>query len=413
MIASILKTFDEPQIADWKKLVEKELKGLSYEDYLIKNDEIEELSYHKFAAADSQKIECLGTQNRQNNQWKNNQYIAYKNSKIINEKALTALRLGTDSLTFDIRETIDWNPEIALKGIEADYIHTAFLVDGNSHLQTLHNYWGEHYKVPLIFWSDWQQPQTDAGVYLPAYHIQQAGGNAIQELSFVLAAAIDSAQQNKPMWIELGIGNHYFTEIAKIRALRHIVDQLNDQTSLFPHITISARTTFLNKSLKDPHTNLLRQTTEAMSAISGGVDLLTVQPYDAWSEAPTALAARMAINLSHILQEESYFQHVQDPMKGSYFIENLTVQLVEKVWKKITAMGETGGLLHRVTADNLRNEIIATAKKRVTKIKENKATFIGVNQYQVENSSKNNWKPLDQYWHLTPLILEKEQYHVG
>jgi methylmalonyl-CoA mutase len=122
----------------------------------------------------------------------------------------------------------------------------------------------------------------------------------------------------------LGIGSNYFVEIAKIRALKWLSQHLCNTYQLNPEIHFSAEIGFMNKSLKDPHTNLLRQTTEAMAAISGGISELTIRPYDDLSaNGSNNFSRRMALNISNILKEESYFDFVKDPLKGTYRFKSL------------------------------------------------------------------------------------------
>ncbi|HXR24036.1 MAG TPA: methylmalonyl-CoA mutase family protein [Candidatus Binataceae bacterium] len=120
--------------------------------------------------------------------------------------------------------------------------------------------------------------------------------------------------------LELPIGPDYFIEIAKFRAAR----------LLWPHARIIARTSKRNLTIYDPYVNLLRGTTEAMSAIIGGCDVLIVRPFDAAYENPGEFSRRLSINTQLILREESYFNRVPDPAAGCWYLEWLTDRLIEK-----------------------------------------------------------------------------------
>lgn len=114
------------------------------------------------------------------------------------------------------------------------------------------------------------------------------------------------------------VGPSYFAEIAKFRALRR----------LRPHARIIARTSRWHATAYDPHVNLLRGTTEAMSAIIGGCDALIVGPFTEARGIADELAERLALNTQLLLRDESYFGQVADPAAGSWYIESLTADLL-------------------------------------------------------------------------------------
>ena len=97
-----------------------------------------------------------------------------------------------------------------------------------------------------------------------------------------------------------------------------------------------------NKTVYDPYVNMLRTQTEAMSAILGGTDSLTVEPFDIVFRKPDEFSERIARNQQLILKEEAYFDKVADPAAGSYYIENLTSLIAENAWKLFLEIEETG-----------------------------------------------------------------------
>ena len=123
--------------------------------------------------------------------------------------------------------------------------------------------------------------------------------------------------------VELPIGSEYVTEIAKLRAARLLWGRVSSQP-----IRILARTSKRNQTIYDPYVNLLRATTEAMSAIIGGCDILVVRPFDAAYEHPGEFSRRMAINTQLILREESHFEAMGDPAAGCWYLEWLTDRLI-------------------------------------------------------------------------------------
>ena len=133
------------------------------------------------------------------------------------------------------------------------------------------------------------------------------------------------------------MGNHYFLEIAKLRALRLLwwqIGRLYDQNLNLVDVFIHARTANAVPPEKEPYQNLISNTTQAMSAIVGGCDALTVASPPPVGEG-SGMGLRVARNVSAILKEESYFDKVTDMGAGSYLIENLTHQLAKGIWEKL------------------------------------------------------------------------------
>lgn len=146
--------------------------------------------------------------------------------------------------------------------------------------------------------------------------------------------------------LEFAIGPDYFIEIAKFRAAR----------LLFPRARLIARTSKRNLTIYDPYVNLLRATTEAMSAILGGCDVLFIRPFDAAYDNPGEFSRRLSINTQLILRDESGFGRISDPVTGCWYLEWLTTQLVTKSREMV----QTGAEL--------------TPRERQT-------VFVGVNRY--------------------------------
>jgi methylmalonyl-CoA mutase len=169
---------------------------------------------------------------------------------------------------------------------------------------------------------------------------------------------------------------------------------------------VTAKIGFLNKSLKDPYTNLLRQTTEVMSAAMGGASQVLCFPYDtASSKGSSEFSQRMATNISLILKEESYLNQVLDAVGGSYAIEQLTEMLADKAWTLFQEIEKQGGL----KSSDLMRKIEQTAQKRVELYKSKQKTLIGINKFPNPDTFDLQWKINNStYFGLKQLILENE-----
>jgi methylmalonyl-CoA mutase len=153
------------------------------------------------------------------------------------------------------------------------------------------------------------------------------------------------------------VGGNYFFEIAKLRAARQLWARIAKEP-----LVIWSRTSYANKSLYDSSANLLRCTTEAMSAIFGGCDFLIVEP--------ACFPPHLADSVVRILREESHFDQVSDPGGGSYYIESLTAAIATEAWK--------------VYESGLAGRDAAIADSRAAKEKavaQRKRTLVGVNNY--------------------------------
>jgi methylmalonyl-CoA mutase len=146
-------------------------------------------------------------------------------------------------------------------------------------------------------------------------------------------------------------------------------------------MNVHAVTSKWNQTIYDPYVNMLRGTTESMSAVLSGIDSLTVTPYDESFEKPTEFAERIARNTQIILKEESYFDKVVDPAGGSYYIENLTASIAEHAWSLFKEIEDKGGYIEAFKAGIIQEKVNETANKRNHNIASRKEVILGVNQY--------------------------------
>jgi methylmalonyl-CoA mutase len=145
-------------------------------------------------------------------------------------------------------------------------------------------------------------------------------------------------------------------------------------------MNIHAVTAKFNQTLYDPYVNMLRTQTEAMSAIIGMVDSLTVRPFDETFEFPTEFAHRIAVNQQLLLKEESHFDKITDPSAGSYYIENLTGALAEQAWKLFLEIDEKG-FYEASRAGTVQDAVNASAEARFKALSNRKEILVGTNQY--------------------------------
>ncbi len=226
--------------------------------------------------------------------------------------------------------------------------------------------------------------------------LNSAGSNSVQELGFSLAAANELVSRLTDMGVKMehaarsiqvnfGVGSTYFMEMAKIRAARllwsKIAEQYQPECDCAYKLYINATTSSWNQSVYDPYVNMLRSTTEAMSAAVAGADSISVLPFDnAYKEADD-FGYRIARNQQLLLKEESYLDKIADPAAGSYYIENLTDQIARGAWDHFMKVEEAGGYCKALRAGMVQDEVEKTARERDNNIATRKTTILGTNQY--------------------------------
>lgn len=223
---------------------------------------------------------------------------------------------------------------------------------------------------------------------------KESGSNVVQELAYTLAHLqeylyyLDHHQylhRYKNIHCTISVGNSYFTEIARLRALRILIQHLLSEYRHTADIHIHAQTTLINKSYLDLHNNLIRTTTEAMSAILGGANSISIHPFDYPFDRVSDFSLRMARNQLIIMKEESYFNKVADPVKGSYYIENYTQSIVDKAYQKFLEIEERGGLITLLEKNIIQKEIHESFNQQMQEYLTNKSILIGVNKYPNPN----------------------------
>ncbi|WP_165779137.1 methylmalonyl-CoA mutase family protein [Rhodohalobacter barkolensis] len=222
------------------------------------------------------------------------------------------------------------------------------------------------------------------------YHT--SGASIIQELGISLAIASEYlarstkeklTQTARSILFRLSAGPLYFPEIAKFRAVRILWANLLDAYGIDSSVPlpIHAETTPQNQTLSDPHNNLLRATTEAMSAVIGGVDSLLIQPHDSQFNRSNPFSSRISRNIHHIINEESHFGKVADPAAGSYYVEVLTDEIAEKSWEFFQMIEKQGGFMESLKNRVIQPKVADSKKRKLEAYATGKRTLVGTNNY--------------------------------
>jgi methylmalonyl-CoA mutase len=246
-------------------------------------------------------------------------------------------------------------------------------------------------------------------VNVNALSLGNAGAFVAQELGYALAwgneylslmieQGVDKSLAAKKIKFNFGVGSNYFMEIAKFRAAKWLWAQVvkayspecrrPDCTETVEGICycamkmrIHAETSEFNKTIYDPYVNMLRTQTEAMSASLGGVNSMTVLPFDSVYKKADDFSERIARNQQLLLKEESNFDKVTDPAAGSYYIETLTNEIAAQAWKIFLQVEEEGGFLQAVLDGKVQEAIHQTAQKRLKNVSSRREVLLGTNQF--------------------------------
>ena len=461
----LFKDFDEVLKKDWIEKIEQDLKGQPYQK-LKKNNGANIGIEPIYNSEDIQlSDEAPGSNSfrrgskTQDNDWVIDELFELTdNSKTDNSKILELLNTGLTGITLKGNLSSE-----VLDGILPQYVTLGF--SGYSNLKniaetivskfgTTQNTYSIHLNYdPIIdgaITGSFDPNSVNEGIkaikYLASYTLAKtfsvsgnayhnAGGNAVSELAFTLAHAheyliamlesgltIDEATVK--IKIDLSSGGDYFLELAKFRAFRMLWAQMisayKPQHNCSKTAYIHAHTSQFLSTVYDPYVNMLRGTTQSMSAALGGCDAIRVLPFNtAWSKG-NDFGKRIARNTQLLIKEESYFDKVIDPAGGSYYIESLTDSLVEKAWAKFRKIEKKGGFLGLMTSGNLDRELKEDAHEQLLRLNEGETKILGVTLYpnlnekmlhEIQEIDSQNDDQVTQFApiELTRLVGEKEE----
>jgi methylmalonyl-CoA mutase len=227
------------------------------------------------------------------------------------------------------------------------------------------------------------------------HHFHNAGANPVQELAWALSVAseylhqlnerkVDMRLSSGTMQMTLAIGSDYFLEIARFRAARMLYARMAEQyggkdedLKLYLHAINSE----FNKTLFDPYVNMLRCTTESMSAAIGGADAISGLPLNFAYAKEDPFTARVSRNTQIILKEEANLDKIVDPSAGSYYIENLTDNIASLAWDEFVKIEGMGGYLKAFADGYILAEVEKSASQKITDIATRKTSVLGTNIY--------------------------------
>ena len=224
------------------------------------------------------------------------------------------------------------------------------------------------------------------GVDLTNYH--NAGANTVQQLAYALAHVNEYFNEftdhlkTQTITFKVAVGSNYFFEIAKLRALRLVFATLAEAYELPQNCHMLTVSALRNKTLYDYNTNLLRTSTESMSAVLGGADSICNLAYDAIYHKTNDFGQRIARNQLLILKHESYFDQVANAADGTYYIEDLTNQFAENALSLFKEIETGGGFITQLVEGKIQKKIKESAAKEQEAFNSGSKKVIGSNVFQ-------------------------------
>lgn len=422
--SSLFADFPPVSNEQWREKATQDLKGADFEKKLVWRT-LEGFSLQPFYSAEDLNaplVESMAALQKHTPERTLYATVYPSAADTMNKKALQALLEGATGVVFTVADATSFSFDAVLKDIDltacsvsftlpapsAEFIqrYGAFLEKENVALDKVTGYcdsdvletWSLTGTAPNLAALAAQVKAADT---LPGFKalvvhsgsFLNAGSNTTQEIAFLLNKLVDYVDYfTQQGWqaqavidatlLQTAIGGDYFFEIAKLRTLRVVLAEIFQAYGVTnATLPILASSSLWSKSFYDPYVNMLRNTTEAMSAILGGCDALLIHPHNSGYEQPTDFTRRMALNITNLLDGESYFDQVADPAQGCYYLENLTQTLAEKALALFQEIEQAGGFIKAFEANVIQEKIAAVKALKEKEVATRKQVYVGVNQY--------------------------------
>jgi len=402
--------FKHNSAEEWKAQVMKELKGETFDSLVWHNEN--GFDIQPFYTHENVKLPYEPAFTHAD--WNICTKAKSNDSQQLNTQLLKELNAGASAISFSAENS---EPEVALRNIELNYIHSTLFIDCTSErsLKNAHkfkSYLKKNYDLAdlhcslfpekleteaqlknwLAFCADFTACPLIKTCCFDALYYHNQNCHAYYEVAIILSGLneyLNQVSENKskplaPFVVKTGVNSDYFIQIAKLRAIRRLWNVLKIEYQVNNDLYVVVETGLTNKSVSDSYNNLLRTTVEAMAAVSGGCNELIVNEFDTLFTVNKSLSQRMAINQQLILKDESYLNKMADIACGSYYIESITDLIANKALDSFKFFEAGGGYFKCLEKNIFSNEIAVQAKRKSDNVYLARQTVIGVNKYRNE-----------------------------
>jgi methylmalonyl-CoA mutase len=412
----LLEEFPPVSTAEWEAAIARDLKGADYEKRLIWRSEEGLLVKPYYRAEDLKNLACLDAApgefpyrrgSRATGNWRIRERIDAEDATTANREARAAVAAGAEEITFsgflvegcdDLEVLLAHLNEIAVHFEQADEGLLKLLPDtlrtGRRTAQVSTGcdaLGGVDFAAEVIGGA----PDFLVPFAIHGDAFEEAGATSAEEIGFCLAAGVDflGAMQERGVQVDraavalefdFAMGSNYFFQIAKLRAFRMVwaraVESFGGSRATAGART-AARTSRWNKTLYDPHVNILRATTEAMAAVLGGADSVMVAPFDECCHRPDDASRRLARNTQLLLKHEAWMGRAADAAGGSYYLETITDFLAREGWKIMQRLEARGGFREAKKEGAIAEALARSMAVREKAVALRKRVFVGTNQF--------------------------------
>ena len=408
--------------ATWKQKIQVDLKGKDY-NTTLRSETNEGITINPFYTKEEQsnykiKVPTKG--------YLICQTIFIDDEKIANTLAVDALRRGANSIRF--KATKPFDTKTLLKGFPGKtplYFSLSFFDvsfkkalalfcdKNNTYIQTdIIGHLAESGNWFQSLQKDFNQldnlvEKANNCIAISGDLYQNAGANCTQQLAYTLAHANEYLNRYgkeiaSKISFNFAVSANYFFEIAKLRAFRLLWDSLlNEYDTSVKEAHIFVQPSHRNKTIYDYNVNMLRTTSECMSAILGGANSISNISYDNLYQKSNEFGERIARNQLLILQQESYLAEAQNIADGTYYIEKITSQLAENALDIFKTIEKGGGFLKQLKEGTIQRKISENAQKEAADFKTKKMVLLGTN-LQVNSADK-----MKQNLELYPFVKQR------
>lgn len=405
----LFKDFEAVSAKAWKQKIQVDLKGADYNDKLITKTphgiDIKPF-YHKDEVNEK-------FSSPQNNTWEIAEQILFDHGiqdainftkDVVNRGAeLIWVVISNSNLDYKtyFDAVSDLNIHFFVEYQNPTHQLSAILIDSAKHhiakfeigIDPLHHFastgnWWENLEKDQQQWANLLTNSTVVA-NLDARLFQQAGATIPQQLAYTMAQLneyLNWANHLKIKKLEVkvinAVGSNYFFEIAKIKALPFLIESLLEAYEIEVDYTFFTTPSKRNKTLYDYNVNMLRTTTECMSAVLGGSHVVANLAYDEIYHKSNDFGERISRNQLLMLKEESYFDKVKNPTDGVYYIDSLISQFNESAWEIFKQLEQGGGYIQQLFDGKIQQKIKASSSEEIKAVETGKLILVGTNKYK-------------------------------
>ena len=412
MKKSLFNNFNKTTASSWKQKIHVDLKGNDYNETLLWKTKEDIVVKPFYTSDDKTKYEISNPKKG----FKICQKVFIDDVKKANSIAVDAIDKGANSIQFTANSPFDYKNLLQNIDLEVIIIYFNFtFLDDNFQIEL-----SSFIKSDAVFYqndiignlaetgnwffnlnSDFNklkdiQKSLPNCITVSSDLYQNSGATITQQLAYTLAHANEYLNEfgneaAKDIHFHFSVGSNYFFEIAKIKAFRLLWQSLLEEykiTNIETNIFVVPTTR--NKTLYDYNVNMLRTTSECMSAILGGANTIANISYDSIYQKSNEFGERISRNQLLVLQQESYLQEAQNFADGAYYIESITEQLAENALDVFKLIEKNGGFLKQLKSGIIQKKISESAAKEDESFLNKNTVLLGTNLHQNANDQMSN-----------------------